>query len=269
MNKILIKFFGMRRNGNHAAINWILGLAENPVFLNMVTPYSDPVATHAPVSIPNGVISPKKRVNNRVEVDELFSTRAESSDLQLVSFENYPIKKFDDFELSMPIYNVLGNFDQSINIIVIRNPFNVVPSLFNLMQNIHKTNDQNEVLKSVKNQMNNWKSYASIAVNPNTYSRGNFIVINYDLFIVNKSYRDALAAKLGRQNYDKNLSFISDAGGGSSFSEDMQHEQLLSRWQALTSDQKNLFYDDKELIDFGVEIWGENAMPAEFSRKHE
>ena len=44
---MLIKFFGLRRSGNHAVINWILGLEPNMLFFNQVELYADPIATHS------------------------------------------------------------------------------------------------------------------------------------------------------------------------------------------------------------------------------
>lgn len=66
MQYTLWKCFGLQRSGNHAIINWIIGLNQKEtLFFNMVTPGKDLLDSPSAISLPEGTRAYVTRVDGK------------------------------------------------------------------------------------------------------------------------------------------------------------------------------------------------------------
>ncbi len=267
---LLIKFFGLRRSGNHAVANWILGLEENMLFLNQINLYEDPVATHSPVSIPEDVRSPKVRVDAKVQKrDILIHNDATLNGNIICTYEHVDMNRLDMNKLNISIYSKLGYYGNDLNVFVLRNIFNVIPS-FLIFRSKRKNIvfELEEVQQVVRKLVRLWRGYACLALSPKTETRGNFVPVLYERWLINREYRDEVASKLGFKNKDKNIDFVSDAGGGSSWSgttNKINKNALLDRWNKTHPNEKKVvetvLKENLDIVDLVSKIFGKSSIP--------
>ncbi len=269
---LLIKFFGLRRSGNHAVINWILGLENDILFFNQVNLYEDPVITHSPISVPKNVRTPKVRVNGKVKNTNI--SIYESSSLNkniLCSYEHINMNSLDIKKLNHSIFSRLGNYDNHINVYVIRNIFNVIPSLLKLISKTKKRPlEVKEIRYTVKDLIMLWRGYACLTLSNNSETRSSFVPILYEKWLMEQDYRNEIAKEFGFINKDKNIDFVSDAGGGSSWNgidNKVDKSSLLNRWQDILPNERQIVIEvlkeNLDIIDLVSKFFGNLSIPNE------
>lgn len=266
MSYHLIKIFGLQRSGNHAVINWLLGLnAERMLFFNMLRPGAALREKPSAISLPDGVQAYARRVNGKRELHpELIEAfRAEGGEL-VCSFENVNLNAFDQALIDTPIRAEFGDPVSRCNIVVLRNPFNMLPSAYRMLEKNDLPQDQ--IRTTLERRLRLWQSYAMLATRRNSPSRGPFVPIVFDHWVHDRAYRDAVARELGYENRDRFRDFVSDAGGGSSFagtSLDPADKSVTARWQM--DDRADMFLKmvvrQQDLVDQIVDIFGADALP--------
>lgn len=269
MKYSLWKFFGLQRSGNHAVLNWLLGLDQpNTLLFHQVRAGEDLLDNPAGVSVPDGTLAYANREKGKKKVHpeniDYFS-RLEKGNL-LLTYEGYRIGELNDSFLNKPALDRFGSPETSINITVIRNPFNMLPSYYKLRVRTMeaKGKDMNWVMHLMDRQLEIWKSYAFLHLH-SSFTRGEIISISFDQWVSDRNYRDSLAKRLGYVNFDKYIDFFSDAGGGSSFStKSSDRKSVLSRWSEADKDLGDLFSKHKEVVDYAALIFGESSVPDAF-----
>ncbi len=300
MQSGLIKFFGLQRSGNHAVLNWILGLDRGLLFFNSVRPYSSPLNSMLPVSLPAGARAPKYREGGTVRegVQMVKGAGPDGNGPVLCSFENADLARLDQARVNQALFDDVGRYTSVRNVLVVRNPLNMLASYARLAERSASKRSKLAVAKDqtkfvvrsflgrieeteltlgftwramsidskLKHMLRLWKTYARLAVHPRSESRGDFLPIVFDRWVVRRDYRDQIAELLGYQNQDSNLHFVSDAGGGSSWEGtgldvDVDRMSVLTRWKGFRSQELllRLTASDYELHDLC------NAL---FERKH-
>ena len=267
----LYKFFGLQRSGNHAVINWLIGLnQENTLFFNMVKPGKDLLDKPSPVSLPEGTRAYVQRVNGkRVLQPEHLDWFNEKGGNLLLGYENYPLGQFSNNLLNKPVIDRFGKPVNEVNILVLRNPFNMLPSAEKMLRRdlLGKDGkDEKWLYNALNRRLQMWRTYAFLHLNPETYARGNFVSIIFDKWVEDVGYRDEIAIKLGYQNHDLFIDFVSDAGKGSSFSgtDLKRRDGVLSRWEHASPGVKKLFCQNLEVIDYAAMIFGTDSIPEEY-----
>ncbi|WP_281662149.1 hypothetical protein [Halomonas sp. Alg239-R46] len=270
MKYIHWKLFGLQRSGNHAILNWLIGLdQENTLFFNRVRPGRDLLDKPSGVSLPEGTRAYATRSNGKqiIQPDELEWFEKNGGRL-LLSYENYPIEKFNSDLLNQPVIDRFGSFTEEKNLLVLRNPFNMLPSAEKLLRRsmVTKGKDKQWIRDVLEKRLSMWKNYAFLHSHPTSITRGVFITFLFDRWVTDKDYRDAMAEKLGYTNHDRFLDFVSDAGNGSSFSgtKNNQQNDVLGRWKEVGSISGTLIENNPEVIDYVALIFGEEAVPAPF-----
>lgn len=265
----LQKVFSQRRSGHHAVVNWLIGLEqENTLFIHALNPGSELLDNQTGVSLPPGTKAFVERVNGKkVYHHEFIEAFREHGGRLLLSFEKYNVGAFEEGLINAPVVNQFGAPVTSQNILVIRNPFNMLPSFERLCVRIakEKGKDDQWITNQINLQIEIWKSFAFLHVHP-SITRGQFTSIIFDNWVANKETRDDIAYKLGYQNKDLFMDFVSDAGGGSSFGDPGLNAEgggVLNRWNHASDDLKELVLRAPELIDYVALIFGENAVPKE------
>lgn len=270
MQYTLWKFFGLQRSGNHAILNWLIGLdPENTLFFNMVRPGEDLLERPSGISLPQGTRAYATRVDGqRIIQREHLEWFENYGGRLLLSYENYPIENFSPSQLDGPVFERFGKAVEKKNLLVVRNPFNMLPSAEKMLRRImvHKHKDEKWLIAVLNRRLVMWKNYAFLHLNPVSITKGEFFTFLFDRWVKEKNYRDVMAERLGYVNYDQFLDFVSDAGKGSSFSGDRLENRgdVLNRWDDEASLTSELIEKHTEVIDYTSIIFGEEAVPPHF-----
>jgi hypothetical protein len=226
----VIRVAGMKRNGNHGIVNWILAqYSGNAVFCNALhgteslnTLRSDPIEafTHNPLLTKVELASPcDKRV-------------------LILTFEDHPVGGV--IESKPPVYyerNLGHQVRQESNLAILRDPFNFFASRIQAELNgtyprecwgdcFSKGDDQKIWTK--------WKSYARRFLEFSARSSSEFLAVSYNHWTVSLEYRRSICDSLGIPLLnDEERKVVTGWGAGSSFNEGMWQEPSIysNRWK--------------------------------------
>lgn len=275
MSYDLYKFFGLQRSGNHAVINWLVGLDQQGfIFFNNVDwkkPISESVSA---VSLPPGIKAYASRESKKsppvIKHEYINNLSLIEGGKLLFSYENMNMSSYVDKRINRNIVASFGSPISKTNILIVRNIFNMLPSAARMVrrQQAQKRRSDEWFVEVMRKRVEMWKSYAFLAVEASSFSRGEFIPILFDKWVVDKSYRDSLAEVFGLLNKDKNIDFVSDAGNGSSFSgiKGVEQKGVVNRWvdgddvNALTG----LLKKNLDAVDLNVKLFGKESVPKGF-----
>lgn len=264
----LWKVFGLQRSGNHAILNWVNGLdVENSLFFNNVKVGKPLLEKSSGVSVPPGVRAYAERVGGKKIINKHYLNDFKSNGGRLVvSYENYDVSRFNSTELNSDIFNLFGEPVVQHNLVVLRNPFNMLVSAEKLVRQAALLQNRNEpwVRQVLNKRLELWKAYAFLTVCPETVNMGSFIPVVFDKWVVDKTYRNNLSESLGYVNKDLFKDFVSDAGNGSSFvGEELKNTtDVLHRWSKMTPLCKELISKDVEVFNFTLNIFGRDNIPS-------
>ena len=200
--KTFVRFFGMKRGGNHALHNWILSKFEGRIYYNNNASFKPHVG-----QLNSDGLNCFKHYNHiskatRDDNDIIFITY---EDLVLSDCIIYPPNKDE----------VYGPYDAYKDMFVIRDPYNLFASRARHYDSgtahrsdlcVHKRDDFNKLVSL-------WKDLAIRFLNPREGELG----ICYDKWFASVAYRRSLCQSLGVEFNDKGKDLISAWGGGSSF----------------------------------------------------
>ena len=105
----LIKIFGLQRSGNHAIINWILGLSgDKTLFLNNRKVGRSLFKIVSPCSVPYGVKAQGIVINRTSYVNNnLMNDFINNCETLVVGFENFDLKWYDEKLIN---FNIVSSF---------------------------------------------------------------------------------------------------------------------------------------------------------------
>ncbi|NET10164.1 MAG: hypothetical protein F6K16_36790 [Symploca sp. SIO2B6] len=289
MQNIEISLFGIRRTGNHAIISWIIEHYPGPlVFVNNVN-------GHDTIPFPESPIRPgtEHPFQDRITVKKLPYYKVKEKCSSLIKYvftrpSTYSLVPSDtsvnldyllevgkdlfmySFEDIHPSDSRFINFDQSINqyigmsqtrmnIVMLRDPFNLFASLLQSEMMKRTTESSQKYIQLFKDYATTFLSHESIS----TDSTAPSILINYNSWVANAEYRTKVSQQLGLLPSAQNVfQKVSTRGGGSSFdqttySRNASQMKVFERWKGFKDDPfyLNLFKDD-ELVDLSNQIFG-------------
>ncbi len=286
-NSLEITFFGMRRSGNHAVINWIRSQTQGTfIHLNNVNLYSgcDPYQhfTQAVISEVNPLVAERglrsfKRFSKyllrcgKVEylygVDERHSElikreswRALKKILLVRSYEHYSLQDaiHDWFEAERE-QNV-GRSQHQFDIVLVRDPYNLFASLIKTSNNISELSNSQLVIDK-------WKEHAKEYLGYTNHLKHQ-VGISYNAWFQDQEYRRELADRLKLTFTDDGMDSVPMFGKGSSF--DGQRFDGNARKMGVLSRYKH-FLDhpvmeqvlaDQEIRELSYTIFGDILEPA-------
>lgn len=258
VNKNEFRIVGMSRSGNHPIINWITNqLSGRFCFLNCAEPKTNPFYTARPLS----------------QEDETYLVNYHNFDLNAekkgsFSYKDYLIHSYEDCFLGMLSNKIfekqhdtfVGYSGQRFDILILRDPFNLFASrkkagLFYAQEELKSKP------VSPLTAIRIWKQHAREFIDAKKYLRHHRILINYNQWACDYTYRKELAAALGLDFTDTGFQDVSSCAGGSSFdglkyNNRADKMKVLDRWKYFVDDQdyKNIF--DDEMIHLSHEIFG-------------
>ena len=208
-----IRVAGLRRSGNHAIINWIIHqLHDNCLFVNKIAPYKLPYD--------------RTKDKNTVYDNLLYSYE----DVHLSYIFN---KKFEKLR-NKATYRARRRY----NILILRNPFNLFAS--------RTKSDKTGIGSVFFSAQDLWKAYANEYLSNTTHIIKDKVIINYDSWYKDQSYRKNIARQLALDFDDAGRDVVPEFGGGSSFDKlDYQDKasnmKVNERWKQL---QGNVTFED-------------------------
>ena len=232
-----VRVCGLQRSGNHVLISWIMAqYAGRPVcFLNNVRHgLSDPYTTRTQVELEG--ISPA------LDIETL---RNMSKDLLIVSYEDDLGKMDPSLSLLDSVYGVdisslsdefgLAS-DAFVDVLVIRDPFNLLASRMKSMDRLTGTKDLDRVVSD-------WKAMAVRCLDLQSSPQDGVEVVTYNEFISNQGFRTRLSRRLMGTFTDASLHRMSAYGGGSSFDRAAEYHPLtfdtvFANWRKALSLQR-------------------------------
>lgn len=251
--KQLISFYGIQRSGNHAVINWICGMIKSPLFINNLIPKKNIYKYHSPISLPRGIRFISKREGKKIiypEKNEIsYKGGSKKNGPLIVSYENLIISSKTITDQKNYLQNNMGFYKDKIDVILLRNPLNMMASQINLISRYENKKDLYlNILKSMlknlifKRELNVhpklaltinalrhycylWSIYSDCILKKQQFDNKTIYIL-FEKWLLDEQYRKNIATSLGLKNNDRNLKFVSDSGGGSSFVKDASSSNL-------------------------------------------
>ncbi|MDJ0746120.1 MAG: hypothetical protein QNJ32_22535 [Xenococcaceae cyanobacterium MO_167.B27] len=287
-----IRVFGIRRSGNHAVISWIIdNYPGKVVFINNINfqdtidfpiqPFNigwkRPFVDHMVIK---GLqywrckknLKPKRKLISLIKyilaIPERFTlysrdkfidieyARLVKKDLLMYSFEDISSNdsRLIEFYKNQPQY--IGNSYQKINLLVLRDPWNLFASM--LKTNMFERNEQDKI-----RYINLFKEYAKEFIKSSKNETSEVVCANYNKWVFEPDYKVELGQKLGFSASEEPYEKLSNRGGGSSFDgrnyqSNASSMKVLERWKVFQNDEfYQEIFTDSELVELGIEIFGD------------
>lgn len=259
INNVEFRIVSLARSGHHGIINWIIGQCHGKVcYLNGVKPNRNPYLAYGDKDLKNiteeEFLSGRKKPNRTLKKDYL-----------LYSYEELPLQDVctDNFRRNHDKY--LGRSLKKIDILVLRDPYNYFASrlkleglgLYNPNIPVKLTNKKSrEALTDL------WLQYAREYLGESNNLKNNKVVINFNKWVSDKSYRKELAMRLGLKFSDRSMNKLTKSGPGSSFDKlkyanDAGKMKVLERWEVLKDYPfYREIFENKEIVELSNKIFG-------------
>ncbi|MDC0834928.1 hypothetical protein POG22_18245 [Geitlerinema sp. CS-897] len=248
VNEIEICFHGMARSGNHAAIDWIIGMSPHPV------DYWNNVA-----NCPKKIFFRKKQILLRSHENRSLSEMS----------QNFLEKEHD---------NYFGKSRKRFNVLLLRDPFNLFASRLKQVWNQgldelktgfvmgHPSYQYGQSTPSEFVKV--WKEHAREFLGITSYLSQPKVLINYNRWVTDRDYRIKIASDLELSYQEETLQKVvgkEGKGTGSSFdrfefAKKASKMKVFERWKAMqnNANYRSLF-EDTEVWDLSQQIFGEIA----------
>lgn len=257
VNKDEFRIVGMSRSGNHSIINWITKQLQGRFcFLNCAEPKANPFHTARPLA--HG----KPYEVNYQDFDLSAEKRGD------FSRKNYLIYNYEDCFLGMITNHIfeeqhdafVGSSSRRFDILILRDPFNLFASrkksgLFSGQIELERKSVSPLTATRI------WKQHAREFIGAKQYLRNKRVLINYNQWVHDYTYREKIAAALEINFKDIGFQDVSSCAGGSSFDglmfDNCAHRmKVLERWKHFAHDREYKKIFDDEIIRLSHEIFG-------------
>ncbi|NWF57862.1 MAG: hypothetical protein HXY43_00670 [Fischerella sp.] len=232
-NDNLFTFFALKRSGHHAVMVWLAYHFNLPIFvLNNIKPYTDPFLTSG--------------FNNNwgkgsdwlVYVEDVEQIRNVHKHCLMLSVQDFNITSLaDGRDFIWERQRTVGESLRFFNILILRDPFNMLVSRWHKPGLIPKLIDDSEILDM-------WEIYAEEYLGITNYIKSK-IAINYNLWFSSIDYRKKLSAQFGLDFTDTGLNVVPKTAGGTGSSFDRtsydgrgNQMKVLERWKVCQQDQR-------------------------------
>lgn len=150
----------------------------------------------------------------------------------------------------------VGQSDLAFDILIIRNPYNLIASIVKLW-------GWDYVVE--KNIAFLWKQHALEVLGETKFLGGSAIFVLFDGWFLGDEYRKMIAARLGITPDESSLRKVCDKAGGSSFDKldisDARQMNVNGRWRSFYNDERfvDFFKKDPEITNLATRIFGSSA----------
>lgn len=250
-NKYEIKFFGLKRSGNHAIINWLMSYFPEPVwFINCITPYTNPFTMKEKWKAVQSAYKQFRNCKIYYEEPELKTCKKYCL---LLSYENFNISELKKRTL-LPdqIRNKIGKSEIYKDVLLLRDPFNNLASHW-------KWKGERVTLQQKGKLLKIWKIYAKEYLGETNYLH-NRVGILYNKWFTDEQYRKSKIVNQFGLPYILNDS-EKDVIFTSSFNKNKFHKKanqmdVLNRWKEYSGSSKFMNMFDDETKELSEKIFG-------------
>ena len=242
VNQKEIRVVGLKRSGNHAIINWIRKHHHGEVWhLNKIPVKRNPyrfLYEHYP----------KEKLKQEAKGN--FTQK----DCLIYSYEDHALEQITDNEFERKSEQYLGKSAIQYDVLILRDPFNLLASRFK--KGYIKVKCPDRTLVEL------WISYAQEYLAETHLLTNNKIVVNYNQWFIDVGYRQQLADQLNVKFFDTGFNDVKGQGGGSSFDGIIfrgkaAEMDVLNRWKVFADDpQYQKLINHAELRDYSERIFG-------------
>lgn len=232
-NDNLFTFFALKRSGHHAVMVWLAYHFNLPIFvLNTVTPYTDPYLT---IRFSNNW---DKESDWLVHIEDVEQIRNVHKHCLVISIQDFNITSLEDGrDFIWERQRTVGESLKLFNILVLRDPFNMLASRLYKPGLVPKLIDNSEILDT-------WEIYAEEYLGITNFIKYK-IAVNYNLWFLSLDYRKQLSEQFGLSFTDAGLNVVPKASGGhgSSFDKNSydgrgNQMKVLERWKICQHDKR-------------------------------
>lgn len=241
MNRVII-VHGLKRSGNHAIINWIA--AHEPLlFVNNAIPIAPILNGEHPMPTPESF----DRWFGSAAAEQIPSVKDATN--SSAAAQSPLIVGLEDHELDVNPF--IGAPCRVENVLIVRDPVNLFASRIRKAALLEQHPAYRKVYPKREGPdwdrvLNLWKSHAREFLGE-TSSLINKVVVYFDAWVSNRSYRERLSTELDLAFTDAGFSKISSEGGGSSFDGVRFDGENLS--MKVLDRRSSLSDSEKELLD--------------------
>ncbi len=242
-----IRFVGLKRSGNHAILNWIIRQSRGSLMhFNNVRP-EDPYQRWARTTATHPELS---------EQDTVVFSIEDTGLAQIADANSYPQRD---------VYPGLS-VKQRVDVVLLRDPFNLAAS--RLMRGGSWGDTMTYVSGLSVAQL--WVVYAVEFLGRSAWLSPDRVPVSYNRWCRDRSYREALAARLELDFTDAGFEQVTGFGGGSSFERTRMNGKASSmrtsdRWENFREDPGfRALFRDPLLLDLAVDIFGEDEGLVDF-----
>ncbi len=255
VNQKEIRITGLRRTGNHAIISWIQeqekAQKQGTVFhINNVEINENPyrykyhnLCYHFPQYKWSIEKFKQQKIGNLTPKYCL-----------IYSYEDYALAEVfsHKFEQKHDLY--LGKTQDRYDLLIIRDPFNLLASRLK--------NNFLAVKSSQGNFVDLWLDYAKEYLGETNQLQHNKVCVNYNLWVNNRDYRQEIASKLDIEFTDVGIDTVHGCGGGSSFDGrefdgKANKMDVNNRWKHYLEDPTyRELIDNEQLLEYSHKIFG-------------
>jgi hypothetical protein len=273
VNKHEMRFFGIKRSGNHAFLYWIIeNLDGIIVHINNIQsmiddPYTNCSSFHIKgisywtckkrlLGFLKNIIRRSNILNFTIEDRKLCINTIRNirqKDLLILSYENQKIELACNDEFDKKRSDFLGQSEKRSDVLILRDPFNLFSSM--IISKRLQENNKDEIV-------NLWKSFAREFLGETSYLKDNKVNVNYNRWVMDLQYRKSLTNILQMPIKQLEYNNIPYFGGGSSFTGikekfDTMKFKVFERWRYCKDNElfKTIFKDE-ELIELSLKIFG-------------
>lgn len=256
VNNTEFRIVGMSRSGNHSIINWILEqLQGRYCFLNCAEPKTNPFHSARPLND-----NKTYQVNYQdFDLDAEKKGKFSQKDYLLHSYEDCFLGMLNHKSFEEQHDTFVGTSNRRVDILILRDPFNLFASrkksgFFDAQAGLGSKPVSSLTTARI------WKQHAREFIGEKKYFLRKPVLINYNSWVSDDTYRQDIATALGINFTDKGFRQVSNCAGGSSFDgmrfDSSAHSmKVLERWKHFAHDQEYSKFFDEEIIRLSHKIF--------------
>ncbi len=231
--------FGVKRNGNHAILNWLYKMIPDYVHLNNLPPElitKQNFVTH---------LTKTKTASKNNYIDKQWTQYSDKNNL-IISVENAVLE-----QIVKTVTKICTDLKLKFTIIVVlREPRNALASIW-------KVYDKNLDILNFHQKM--WISYAEELLAKKVCMYKDVVCVMYDKWFTDVDYRKAVAKKLDLKfedsNYDKIFKHGVSSFDGYKYQNSASKMNVLNRFSFFKDDQQfKIVASDKRLAKLWVKL---------------
>ena len=280
-NEYEIRVFGIKHSGQHAIINWIATLFDEPVyFFNNCGWNYDPYRTRRTRGVRKGTVIedifvPLSKLKDHSE-EELDKIKKTPKKCLMYSYENVYIDRVYRERKPATPEGIVGSSDKIFDVMMLRDIFNLAATTLKYTGRTFEGYDKggdDEYLSEF-----DYKNYlyrdklkqkyllaASEYLGETKHMRDKKICISFNDWFLSKGYRECIAAQFGLPNNEISVQIVAGVGNRGSRFDDFEYDgraqemNILERWKHFKDNKAywDLMREWDECVRLSNEIFGD------------